>query len=79
MSESWRALNAAHYRKRRRKLVSDRTVDELVAEFLAKGGKITVCPAVWVGPKWSNTALGSNLPALNQHLRHINVRGERGI
>lgn len=55
MKTNWRKLNGipvlAAREGRRRKRVKDRPLAEMVAEYLAKGGQVTVGE-----PKWANGA-----------------------
>jgi hypothetical protein len=44
------AVDWIEAKSKRRRRVQNRPVEELVAEYLARGGEIIKCPPVWVGP-----------------------------
>ena len=61
MTTDWRKLNGvpvlAAREGRRRKRVKDRPLSEMVSEYLAKGGKITKGPTLYVDWHWKSNGL----------------------
>jgi hypothetical protein len=83
VTTDWRKLNGvpvlAAREGRRRQRVNDRPVADLVAEYLAKGGKITKCEPKWVTCRFDviDGSGGPNMGALRRHLRMAAIDDDR--